>query len=791
MARLRKNRYFRRFVRRLGGARLIVLLRILELPIRLAARKVVSRVRRDERLVVFGAPLDRFADNAAYLFLRLSESQDLRCVWISGSRRLVERLRAAGYAAERRFSAAGLRVSLRAGWYVVTAYVSDVNRWTYDGAKVLNLWHGVPLKTIERDIRNSPFAFIHKQRPGSLLESAFADDTRPPDALLSTSRFISERCFTSAFAVPVECCIDVGYPRTDHFFEPPEEPPSRLLIERVDTWRMVRESGFVVGYFPTWRDDDSPFVERSGLSVDRLAEVVAARGGVLLFKPHFNTSFSRPAGDRIVVLSPDDDLNAYLHLCSALITDYSSVAFDFMLLNRPILYFVPDLDDYRRNRGLYFDPSDMMPGPLVFTATELYDAVWRLSPETPPDPRMPEVRARVWGDYSGDASSRLAELILADGDRDEESRADRPLRIMFTTPRYLPEEGGSQIHTYEVATRLAARDVDVTVVTTSLRAGFDRQSHERGVTVVRVRAWPPTRDYYLAPALAKVIPEHGTDLVHCQGYHTLVAPLAMAAALRARIPYVVTLHSGGDSSRLRRRLRPIQAWLLRPLLLRARRLIATSPFEAALFVRRLRLSEDAFTVIPSGVDLPRPASTDPPDDPPLILSIGRVEQYKGHHRVVEALPALTRARPGTRLRIVGTGPYEPQVREVAERLRVGHLVEIAPVPTYRREEMARLMQRAAVVTMLSQYESQGMAVQEALALGRPLVVARETALAELERYPNVRSVPSGAGPDEVAAVILELFAAPSVDPPAMPTWDECANRLLELYEDVLSSATSS
>ncbi|MEA2139084.1 MAG: teichoic acid glycerol-phosphate transferase [Solirubrobacteraceae bacterium] len=411
MSRVRKNKYVRIFVRRFGGARLIVVPRLLQLPLRLLARELVRRLPRERGLVAFGAPLDRFADNSAYLFLQLSGAPGLRCVWISGSREVVERLRAAGYEAELRISRAGLRACLQAEWYVVTAYVSDVNRWAHDGARLLNLWHGIPLKTIERDILNSPMSFMYgsARSPRAM---AFADETRVPDAVLSTSPFISERCFASAFGVARDRCLDFGYPRSDHFFAAQDEPANEVLIKEPRTWRRVRDAPFVIGYFPTWRDDDSPFMQRSGLSIERLAEVVAAQGGVLLFKPHFNTTLTLPEG-HAVVLHPDDDLNVYLPLCSALITDYSSVAFDFMLLDRPILYFVPDLEHYRHGRGLYFEPETMMPGPLLYTAQELYDAVGRLGPSSPADPRVQEIRELVWNGYRGDAGARLQDFIAS------------------------------------------------------------------------------------------------------------------------------------------------------------------------------------------------------------------------------------------------------------------------------------------------------------------------------------------------------------------------------------------
>jgi len=358
----------------------------------------------------------------------------------------------------------------------------------------------------------------------------------------------------------------------------------------------------------------------------------------------------------------------------------------------------------------------------------------------------------------------------------------RALRILLVTARYLPEHGGTEIHTHQVAQRLSAYGADVTVLSTEPTEPFLRVSQDGDVRVLRVRAWPPRRDYYLAPELAAIIRRGETDIVHCQGYHTLVAPVVMLAALSAHIPYVVTFHSGGHSSRLRVALRPTQARVLRPLLRRARQLVAGSQFEADLFAKRTRLPRSAFVVIPSGVDLPPPVTERRVPGPPLLLSIGRIESYKGHQRVVEALPALERARPGTRLRIVGTGPYEPALRALAERLGVSHMLEITPVAADRRDQMAQLLYHAGCVITLSKYESQGLAIQEALGLGRPLLVSDNSALSALRHHANVRTVGRHATAEEIAAVILALLDAPPVTtPPALSTWDQCASALLEVY----------
>jgi glycosyltransferase involved in cell wall biosynthesis len=357
-------------------------------------------------------------------------------------------------------------------------------------------------------------------------------------------------------------------------------------------------------------------------------------------------------------------------------------------------------------------------------------------------------------------------------------------RILFATARYPPDRGGTEIHTREVAQRLAQRGIDVTVVCTT-RDGSEREDRDGDVRLLHVRAWPRTRDWYAAPGLVRAVRRGRPDLVHCQGYHTLVPPLAMLSARSIGTRYVLTLHSGGHSSAVRRTLRPLQTTLLRPLLSRAERIVAVSDFEADLFARRLRLPRESFSVIPSGVDLPEPASGPVPPGDPLILSVGRVERYKGHHRVVEVLPQLAQLYPDVRLRVVGSGPYEEEIRQLAAELGVAGRLEIAAVPVEERDEMARLFRAARAVVLLSQYESQGLAVQEAMALGKPLVITAASALEQVASHPNVRAVAPDAAPADVLAAILELLEQPPVQAPPMPTWDACADALVGLYEDVL------
>jgi glycogen synthase len=372
----------------------------------------------------------------------------------------------------------------------------------------------------------------------------------------------------------------------------------------------------------------------------------------------------------------------------------------------------------------------------------------------------------------------------SDGTRSREALASR-LRLLMVTPRYAPDVGGVETHVHEVSRRLADAGVDVTVLTTDREGKRPRVEVSEGVAIRRVRAWPPRRDYYFAPGIYRVIKKGRWDLVHVQSYHTLVAPLAMLAARRAGMPYIVTFHRGGHSSRVRRSLRGLQWATLRPLLARAERLVAIARFELEELPSKLRIPRGRFVLVPNGADLPdRPPNRALPTRPqaPVIASIGRLERYKGHQRVIDALPYVLAHNPRARLRILGTGPYEGVLRRLARKRGVADYIEISSIAAGDRDAMASALHEAALVVLLSEYETHPLAVLEALRLGRPALVAETSGLLELAQLSLARSVSLRSTPVEVARAIIEQLDEPLIPGSVvLPTWDDCAQSLLAVY----------
>ena len=364
----------------------------------------------------------------------------------------------------------------------------------------------------------------------------------------------------------------------------------------------------------------------------------------------------------------------------------------------------------------------------------------------------------------------------------EDRAPERPLRILMVCPRYLPETGGTEMHVREVTRRLPARgSFDVTVLATDRSRRLPRREVMDGLPVLRVPAWPPGRDYYLAPGIAAVVRQRRWDLVHCQGIHTPVPWLAMISARRAGLPYLVTFHTGGHSSGLRNALRATQWRLAGPLLRGAAALIAVSRFEADVLARQARLGGQRVTVIRNGGTLPAPRAGTAAV-PGRIVSSGRLERYKGHHRVIEALPHVVREIPAAHLLILGSGPYQGNLHELARRLGMSDRVSIRSVAPADRQGMATALAESSVVAALSDYEAHPVAVMEALSVARPVVGYDVAGLGELVAEGWVRGVPPGAPPAAVARELVQAMSSPSrVNRAQLPSWESCTDQLAHVY----------
>ncbi|MGD2045936.1 MAG: CDP-glycerol glycerophosphotransferase family protein [Gemmatimonadota bacterium] len=321
----------------------------------------------------------RFADNAAAFFVYCQDeiASSVRLVWISREKDIVRRLRSDGYEAYHTWSARGLASCLRAGVYLFDNFCKDVNFWTSRSARKVNLWSGVPLKTVERDIDN-PRSRYYRLFHGTLPERAALSIMMPwhverPDLIIATSSETA-RVTQRAFALEPEAVAITGYPRNDILSRRSSIEPD-VRRNWPDSFRKAVEAGrFVFFYLPTYRDSGKSFLDVDWQEVDRL---MRRRNGSFFLKLHpDDRSALQASGEHVAELPQGIDIYSLLPATDVLISDYSSIIFDYMLQEKPIIHYLPDLDEFRTSsRSLTFDPTEIAVGPVCETGPELIQAL--------------------------------------------------------------------------------------------------------------------------------------------------------------------------------------------------------------------------------------------------------------------------------------------------------------------------------------------------------------------------------------------------------------------------------
>lgn len=237
-----------------------------------------------------------------------------------------------------------------------------------EGQVVVQTWHGTPLKRIGHDIEDVQFA--NKRYLEKVAKEA------PNWSYLVSPNAFSTPILRRAFRYEGEI-IETGYPRNDVLASPDRDVLAAQVRERLGLPADKR----VVLYAPTWRDDNyyGPGKYRLDLRLDleRAAEVLG-EDHVLLIRRHPNVVDTVPEGTSGFVrdVSGYPDIAELFLAADVLMTDYSSLMFDYANTGRPILFFTYDLEHYRDElRGFYFDFEEEAPGPLLSTSDEVIEAL--------------------------------------------------------------------------------------------------------------------------------------------------------------------------------------------------------------------------------------------------------------------------------------------------------------------------------------------------------------------------------------------------------------------------------
>ena len=336
-------------------------------------------IPRSKKRLAFGSYRGSFSDNSKYLFIYAAEHcKDLDVCWLSVNRQTVKHVRSLGLPAYWVLSPIGAWKALRAKYWFINSYTSDIMYCLSGNAIVINLWHGVGLKRAEFDIKSGPLAdrFVKK----TFKERFYHPESfRRPEYVLSTTP-MQIAVFQRMFRVSHNRCLALGYPRNQILTWPKEqvkafvekyEPKETIqLIQRMEQYNKV----FI--YMPTWRDSQlKVFIQQFDL--DALNKEMEKQNALMLLKPHPNTITNNIKGySNIILVNRTTDVYGILPFTDVLITDYSSILYDYLLMpNKEEILFLYDYDEYVHERDFHHPFDENVVGKKVVSFAELLDCL--------------------------------------------------------------------------------------------------------------------------------------------------------------------------------------------------------------------------------------------------------------------------------------------------------------------------------------------------------------------------------------------------------------------------------
>lgn len=343
-------------------------------------------VPKDRKLIVFsGRDYSGFLDNIKYLYLYLYSygyDKKYKIYFIGHRDQSLPLLKQYAFNVVK-------TPSLKAYWLYLrcNVLIADNAHWTTMGrywaaykAKKIQLWHGIGFKKIRvmidsfNEKSKGIMGFFRYKLTGQLAVY---------DTFVSTSKFYTEKVFEPAFSP--KNIVELGYPRNDVLFDNINFKKEHLMINTdkdcFDKVLKLRKEGKkIILFTPTFRGSKKFEIDSGVINFEKLDKFCKRNNFIIVFKMHplptYDIDFSKY--DNILEYGNKNDVYPLFKHSDLMITDYSSIYTDYLLLNKPVIFFPYDYDDYILNcREIQFDYDWIIPGEKAMTQNELEDSLYR------------------------------------------------------------------------------------------------------------------------------------------------------------------------------------------------------------------------------------------------------------------------------------------------------------------------------------------------------------------------------------------------------------------------------
>lgn len=306
-------------------------------------------------IIIGGWQGQRYADNSKGMYEYLDEHKEelgiKRVFWYTKNEHIYNELNKMGKDVLYGHQIRSIYWHLRSKVHMIDQNTRDILGILSIRCIRIDLWHGTPLKKIGN--------YLATDRKTKWSDKFYSAGCWPDRYILATSEYTASM-LKFAMGIKNDKCLIASYPRTK-------------LLYQCNT-KIDENNQFLVFYLPTFRDenDKNPILNEN---IKKIDATLSEYNIVMYIKPHFASLASWSVAfelDNIIILNAEEDVYDWLNKTNLLITDYSSVFFDFLLTGRPILFFPYDLEHYEeKERGFTMPYDENTPGKKVFDVDNL------------------------------------------------------------------------------------------------------------------------------------------------------------------------------------------------------------------------------------------------------------------------------------------------------------------------------------------------------------------------------------------------------------------------------------
>lgn len=329
---------------------------------------IVGKTKVEDDLILFESMLGRnYSGNPKAIYEEMVNrglDQKYRCVWILNDTTM---------------EIPGNAQKIARGSYKYLKLLSKAKVWVFDTRQAsyivknpdttyIMTWHGTPLKKLALDMDDVQMA---GNKGIENYKATFWLNARRWDYLIAQNKY-SEKIFKNCFDFHKDM-LTIGYPRNDILIT----NNNKEYIDSLKDKYGIPKDKKVILYAPTWRDNESigkgKYKFNPHINFDYLKRNLK-KDYVFIIKYHYliasKIDWSRFKG---FIYDLNVDIQELYLMSDILMTDYSSVMFDYSVLKRPMIFYTYDLDEYYDNRGFYFNFKEEVPGPFVYDYESLVD----------------------------------------------------------------------------------------------------------------------------------------------------------------------------------------------------------------------------------------------------------------------------------------------------------------------------------------------------------------------------------------------------------------------------------